>query len=373
MNSDVLILEGARTPFCAWGSGVDGKGEKGGKLKDLDPFDLGAVALKGAIARAGVSPDFVVFSNMYPVGPHGCYGARYVSHRAGLPVEVPGTSVGIACGSGLLAVATAAENIRRGDAKICAAVGADSVTKTPKSIFVPSFVDASCAKHIGLTVQERADEKRVGRQAQDAWALRSHREAARAARAGLWAEEIVATAGVSADDAVLAEPRAEHFANARILLDQGSKTITHSTVHAIVDGGAALILADAKAAKGPALGRFVSWATAGVHPEQMAYASVPAVKLALEKARWRVKDVDLWEVNETFAAQVLLDRAALGLDEEKVNPNGGAIALGHPFAATGPRLVHTLLLELRRRHLRRGVASISIGAGLGIAVCVEAL
>jgi acetyl-CoA C-acetyltransferase len=149
--------------------------------------------------------------------------------------------------------------------------------------------------------------------------------------------------------------------------------MTHATVHGIVDGGAALILASAKTAKGRALGRLVSSALVGVPPERMAYAAVPAVRLALERARWRAAEVDVWEINETFAAQVLLDSAELGLDAGRVNPNGGAIALGHPFGATGVRLVHTLLLELRRQSRRRGVAAISVGGGLGIAVCVEAL
>lgn len=236
---------------------------------------------------------------------------------------------------------------------------------------MPSFVDVSCGKHIAKTAEERAGEKKLSREAIDGWAYRSHRKARENAK--LLAAEIVPLSGLSADDAVLDDPTPERFAAARLLFDDGSQIMTHANVHGIVDGGAALILSTPKAAKTRALGRLVSTALVGVPPEQMAYAAVPAVRQALERARWRVADVDLWEINETFAAQVLLDGAELGLREETINVRGGAIALGHPFGATGLRLVLSLLLELRHRGRRRGVAAISVGGGLGIAACVEAL
>jgi len=372
--NDVLILAGARTPFAAWSHGKNGAGAPGGALKDLDPFDLGAAALKGALPRAGAAPGdlgFVAFGNMYQSGPHGCYGARYVTHRAGCPPEVPGAAVNLACGTGLLALKTAAEAIERGDARIAAAVGADAPSRLRRDVFVPSFVDVSCGKHIAKTAEERAGEKALSREVVDGWAYRSHYKAREAA--ALIAAEIVPVAGLAADDAVLAAPTPEFFAAARPLFDDGSTLMTHANVHAVVDGGAALILAAPKAAAGRALGRLVSTSLVGVPPERMAYAAVPAVCQALERARWRIKDVDLWEINETFAAQVLLDGAELGLAEEIINVRGGAIALGHPFGATGLRLVHALLLELRRRGQRRGCAAISVGGGLGIAACVEAL
>lgn len=372
--NETLILAGARTPFAAWSHGTTGAGAPGGALKDLDPFDLGAAALKGALARAALSPSdlgFVAFGNMYQAGAHGCYGARYVTLRAGCPPEVPGAAVNLACGTGLLALKTAAESIRRGEASITAAVGADAPSRLRRDVFVPSFTDVSCGKHIALTAAERAAEKGLTRADADAWALRSHEKAR--ASAAKRAEEIVPTAGLSADDAVLENPSAAHFASARLLLDDAVPLMTHANVHGVVDGGSALILAAPKAAKGRALGRLVSTGLVGVPPEKMAYAAVPAIRAALESARWRLNDVDLWEINETFAAQVLLDAAELGAPLDRVNVNGGAIALGHPFGATGPRLVLALLLELRRRGKRRGVAAISVGGGLGIAACVEAL
>ncbi|MDE2511564.1 MAG: acetyl-CoA C-acyltransferase [Elusimicrobia bacterium] len=372
--NETLILAGARTPFAAWSHGTTGAGAPGGALKDLDPFDLGAAALTGALARAARKPAdlaHVTFGNMYQAGPHGCYGARYVTHRAGCPPETTGVAVNLACGTGLLALKTASDAVARGEAALAAAVGADAPSRLRRDIFVPSFTDISCGLHIAATAATLAVEKGLTREALDAWALRSHVKARESE--SLLAAEIVPVAGLTADDAVLAEPTPAAFAGARLLFQDGTTLMTHANVHGIVDGGAALILAAPKAAAGRALGRVASCALVGVPPERMAYAAVPAIRKALESARWRVSDVDLWEVNETFAAQALLDAAELGIPEEKINVRGGAIALGHPFGATGLRLVLSLLLELRRRGLRRGCAAISVGGGLGIAVCVEGL
>ncbi len=372
--NDALILAGARTPFAAWSHGVTGAGTPGGAFKDLDPFDLGAAALKGALARAAVRPadlSHVVFGNMYQAGPHGCYGARYVTLRAGCPPEVPGSAVNLACGTGLLALKTAADAVERGRTPLAAAVGADAPSRLRRDVFVPSFTDIACGRHIAKTAEALADAKKLSREVIDGWAYRSHFKAAESA--SLFAGEIVPVAGLSSDDLVDPRATAESLAAARPLFNDGSTMMTHANVHGIADGGAALILAAPQAASTRALGRVVSSAIVGVPPERMAYAAVPAVLQALERARWRVSDVNLWELNETFAAQVLLDAAELGLREEIINVKGGAIALGHPMGATGLRQVHTLLLELRRRGRRRGCAAISIGGGLGIAVCVEAL
>lgn len=372
--NDALILAGARTPFAAWSHGVDGKGGPGGKLKELDPFDLGAAALKGALARSGVAGgdlSFVAFGNMYQAGAHGCYGARYVTHRAGLPPEVPGSAVNLACGTGLMALKTAAEAVLRGRTPFAAAVGADAPSRLRRDVFVPSFVDVSCGLHIAKTAENLAVAKKLSRADLDSWAVRSHKTAA--SSSALLAEEIVPVAGLSADDLPRPDATVEALASARPLFDDGSTLMTHANVHGIVDGGAALVLAAPSVAPGRALGRLASIALVGVPPERMAYAAVPAIRQALERARWRQSDVELWEVNETFAAQVLLDSAELGLKPETVNVRGGSIALGHPFGATGLRQVLSLLLELRRRGGRRGCAAISVGGGLGIAACVEAL
>lgn len=372
--NEILILSGARTPFAAWAHGTTGRGTPGGALKDLDPFDLGAEALKGALARASLRPadlGYAAFGNMYQTGPHGCYGARYVTLRAGCPAETPGSAVNLACGTGLLALKTAADAVARGEASFAAAVGADSPSRVRRDVFVPSFTDVACGKHIAKTAEERAGEKGLTREVVDGWAYRSHHKAGESA--ALLAAEIVPVAGLTADDGPRPGATPEPFKDARLLFSDGSTLMTHANVHGIVDGGAALILAAPRAASGRALGRVVSFGLVGTPPERMAYAAVPAVRQALERARWRLSDVELWEINETFAAQVLLDAAELGLKEELINVRGGAIALGHPFGATGLRLVLSLLLELKRRGGRRGCAAISVGGGLGIAACVEAL
>ncbi|OGP33619.1 MAG: hypothetical protein A2X88_09410 [Deltaproteobacteria bacterium GWC2_65_14] len=291
--------------------------------------------------------------------------------RAGCPPELPGMAVALACGTGLQTLATAAEAVALGDAALVAAVAADCPSRVRRDVFVPSFIDPSCGMHIAKTAEARASERGLTRAAMDAWALRSHRTAT--ASSHFLAEEIVPLAGLSADDAVRPDAAPEHFAQAKPLFEEGPHLLSHANIHGVADGGTALILAAPKAAKGRALGRVVSTALVGVPPERMAYAAVPAVRKALEKARWRTSDVELWEIHETFAAQILLDRAELDVSEEKLNVRGGSIALGHPFAATGLRLVLSLLLELKRRGGRRGVAAVSVGGGLGIAACVEAL
>lgn len=373
MKNEVLVLTGARTPFCSWAYGKNGAGQPGGALKDKDPFDLGALALTEALKRSARDPKelgYVVFGNMYQVGPHGCYGARYVTHRAGCPPEVPGMAVNLACGTGLAAVDSAVTAVQDGYAGLAAAVGADCPSRLRKDIFVPSFTDISCGRHIAKTAEERAAEAGLTREALDAWALRSHQraEAARAKHA----EEIAPVGSVTADDAVKPHVAADAFASAELLFADGPQTVTHANTHGIVDGGAALLFASPKEAKGTVLGRMASTALVGLAPERMAYAAVPAAQAALKKAGWKAQDVDLWEINETFAAQTLLDQAELGIAEDRLNVNGGAIALGHPFGATGVRLVHTLLLELKRRGKKKGVAAISVGGGQGVAACVEA-
>ena len=370
--SDVLILEGARTPFTAWSSGTTGDGRKGGLLKGQDPFDLGAAALKGALAKAGVPPwrvDKVVFGNMYHVGAHACYGARYVGHRAGIPPEVPCLAVNLACGTGLQAVISAAEEIASGRAALVAAVGADCASMVRRDVFVPSFKDLSCGRHIAETAQDLSREHGLSRSDQDRWAALSHDRARAARRRGVFAEEIVPAGEASEDDAILPEPDPGFFERSKPLFEGGSGT--HANTHAIVDGGSALLLCAQAPPHGRALGRYLGGAVVGIEPGRMAYASVVAIRGLLVRLGLAVSDIDLFEINETFAAQILVDMKELAIPEDRLNCNGGALALGHPFSATGARLVLTLLKELRRRSLKRGIASICVGGGLGVAVAVE--
>lgn len=370
------ILAGARTPFAAWAHGKTGDGKPGGALAELDPFDLGAAAAQGALARAGLPAEKierVVFGNMYHAGAHACYGARYVGLRAGAPESAPCLTVSMACGSGLYALIAAAKDAASGEAGLILTGGADSVSRLRRDVFVPSFTDVSIQRPIGKAAEELAAEYGVTREAQDRWALRSHRLAGEARAAGRLGEELVSAGGASADDAILGASAREAVESAAPAYGPGG-TVTGRNTHAIVDGGSALLLGSEAAMKAwgrEPLGRFVAGAVAATPPARMGYASVPAVREALRRASLSAKDVDLFEINETFAAQMLIDMRELGLPEEKVNVNGGSIALGHPFAATGGRLVLGLLLELKRRRLKRGVASICVGGGQGVAVVVE--
>lgn len=373
---EVFIVAGARTPFATWAKGNKGNGEPGGVLKDYDPMSLAAAALKEAINRAGIEGkdvERVIFANSYHAGPHAVYGGRYVAWRAGLPQETPGFSVNMACGAGLYTVMTAVNDILLGQAEIVAATGADCPSMVPKNIFVPSFHDASCGLPIGKTVENLAHQYGITRKDQDDWALLSHERAAKAQNAGLLAQEITAVNGATQDDAILSSPNPAHFASAELLFE-GGLAATKANTHGIVDGGAALILASRQAVEKKGLkplGRYVAGATAAVPPEKMGLAAVPAAQKALKNASWRLEDVDLFDINETFAGQILIDLKEMKLSPDKVNVHGGAIALGHPFGATGGRQILSLLLELKRRQARRAMASISIGAGQGIAVLLE--
>lgn len=376
--SEVFILSGARTPFATWARGRDGSGAKGGRFAGTDVFTLGAAALDGALAKAALEArdvKHVVLGNMYYSGAEGCYGSRYVALKAGVPVSAATPTVSMACGSGLYSVITGAREVREGHSLV-AVGGMDNISRLPKDDFIQSFHDPGAGCNIGMTVQKLAAERGIEREAMDVWALRSHKLAGAALKEGHPAREIVPVAGVEADDAVLAEPHPDHFMKSRQTF---GGAVTKANTHAMVDGASVLLLSDenltpratgANGGSGP-LGKLVSYATVGVDPHQMGLASVPAIRLALQRAGLELSDIDLFEINETFAAQMLLDIKELGLPQERVNVNGGSIALGHPFAGTGAKLVLGLLWELKRRNLRYGVASICVGGGQGVALVVE--
>ena len=373
---DHVILGGARTPFTTWAGGKRPDGSTGGALKEVDVYELGAIALRGALEKTGVRPeevDAVAFGNIYPTSPQVVYGGRYVALQAGLPDSVPGLTPNMACGSGLYALLAGARELEHG-AGLVAAGGTENISQIRKDFLLRSFQDTAAGGAIGKGIEALAVEHKIGRDAQDRWALSSHRRAAEAAAAGRTAEEIVPAAGAAADDAFRPNATENDFVEIKPTFGDAG-TVTRGNTHAIVDGAAALLLATPQAAKAAGrkpLGRLRAASYAGVPAPKMGWASVPAIRKVLAGAGLEAKDVDLFEINETFAAQLLLDLAELGLPGDRVNVNGGAVALGHPFAATGARQVLTLLLELRRRRARYGVASICIGGGQGIAVLVEA-
>ena len=368
-----VLLAGARTPFCAWSRGRRGDGGRGGALAALDPFELGGAALAGALKRSGLAAtdvQRVVWANMYHDGPHACYGARYAAWKAGLGPETFALTLNLACGGGLSAVVEAVQDVETGEAAAILAGGADCASRLTKEVFAPSFTDLSCESPIAATVEPLASEAGLTRADLDAWALESHRRAV-AARARL-AEEVVPAGGATEDDIPQAGLAAAELAGAKAGFPRG--LVSARNTHALADGGSAVMLAEASWAKTRGLKALAGVAATGyaaVAPERMGVASVPAVRAALAKAGWTAESVDLWEINETFAAQLLLDARELGLDLARVNVNGGSIALGHPFAASGGRLLLGLALEMRRRRARRGVAAVCVGGGLGVAVCLE--
>ena len=398
-DSDVCILAGVRTPFAEWAGGKNGVGKPGGAFKSVSALSLGSTALRGAIARSGVAAselDHVVFGNALQTSPDAIYGARHVALGAGVPESVPALSVARICGTGIQSVVSASALIRLGDARFVAAGGAENLSQAPfvvrglrgvvklghykfEDYFLNALHDPIADLNMAQTAENLARIHGISRREQDAFSLRSCREAARAKKAGFLKEEIVPVdldkgRSFAEDDHCVEDGTLESLAALRPAFGKEG-CVTAGNASGVVDGACAVVMASGLAVREkrlPVLGRLVSWAAAGVSPKEMGIGPVPAIRAALARAGLALADIDLFEINEAFAAQYLAVEKALGLDRDKVNVNGGAIALGHPLAATGTRLILTVLLELRRRKKRYGVASACIGGGQGIAVVVEA-
>jgi acetyl-CoA acetyltransferase family protein len=393
---DIAIVSGARTPF----------GRYCGKLKDFTAQELGAVAAKGAIERAGVDAkefDHAVFGNAQQTSGDALYGARHVGLRAGLPIETPALTVNRLCGSGMQAIVNSAQMIQLDEAKIVLAGGMEAMSQAPFVIrgrdgftlapggkmedsLMVALLDSYCGLYMANTAELYGSEHGITRQMQDEFALRSQQRADAAYKEGRIEEELVpvplrnskgeATGeSLTEDDHRRPQTTIEGLAKLKTAFGK-SGTVTAGNASGIVDGAAAVVLMSLEEARKRnilPLGRIVSWGVAGVEPKLMGRGPVPATKLALQKAGLSLDYIDLIEVNEAFAAQYLAVEKELGLDREKVNVNGGAIALGHPLGATGTRLVITLLYELRRRKKKYGLATACIGGGQGIAMIVETL
>ena len=393
---DIAIVSGARTPF----------GRYCGKLKDFTAQELGAVAAKGAIERAGIDPqefDHAVFGNAQQTSGDALYGARHVGLRAGLPIETPALTVNRLCGSGMQSIVSAAQMIQTDEAKIVLAGGMEAMSQAPFVIrgrdgftlapggkmedsLMVALLDSYCGLYMANTAELLGSEHGITRQMQDEFALRSQQKADAAYKEGRIQEELVAVAlknskgeasgeSLTEDDHRRPQTTLEGLAKLKAAFGK-SGTVTAGNASGIVDGAAAVVLMSLEEARKRSiepLGRIVSWGIAGVEPKVMGRGPVPATKAALQKAGLSLDYIDLIEVNEAFAAQYLAVEKELGLDREKVNVNGGAIALGHPLGATGTRLVITLLYELRRRKKKYGLATACIGGGQGIAMIVESM
>jgi acetyl-CoA acyltransferase 2 len=389
--TDAVILHGARTPMARYTGAFD----------QTSAIDLGAAASREAIKRSGTDPgdfDHVVFGNVMQTSADGLYGARHVGLKSGLPVETPAVTVNRLCGSGIESISQAAQRILLGEATLVLAGGMENMSQCPHVIrgartgfrlgegkledsLTSGLYDTFCGFSMSETAENLAAEQGITRRASDEYALRSQQAAEAAFQACRMKEEIVPvevkkgkkTALVTEDDHRRPDTTMAILESLQPAFRKDG-LVTAGNASGIVDGAAAIVLTHAKIAKERGLkplGRIVSWATAGVPPRIMGIGPVPAIQKALALAGLKLSQLDLIEVNEAFAAQYLAVEKGLGLDRDKTNVNGGAIALGHPLAASGTRLVLTLLLELRRRNARYGVASACIGGGQGIAMIVE--
>ena len=393
---DIAIVNGARTPM----------GRYCGKLRDFTPMELGAIAAKEAMRRSGVEPgeiDHVVIGNAQQTSGDSIYGARHVGLKAGVPIETPALTVNRLCGSGMQSVVTAAQMIQLGESKVALAGGMESMSQAPHVIrgmrwgvglgegkledsLMVALLDSYCGLQMANTAELYAEQQGITREAQDEFALCSQKRAENAYKAGRIQEELTPVAlrnrrgeptgeMFAEDDHRRPETTLEGLAKLKPSFGKNG-TVTAGNASGIVDGGAAVVvmpLDEAQKRGLKPLGRIVSWGIAGVDPKIMGSGPVPATLIALKKAGLTLDDIDLIELNEAFAAQALAVVKELGINPDKLNVNGGAIALGHPLGATGTRLLITLLYELRRRKAKYGLATACIGGGQGIAMIVESL
>jgi acetyl-CoA acyltransferase 2 len=394
----LTIVSGARTPMAEY-SGTKGYG----RLKDVSAIELGAIASKAAMERGGVAPgkiDHAVFGNALLTSNDALYGARHVALRAGCPETTPALTVNRICGSGLQSVVTGGEYVLSGRAKTTLCGGIENMSQAPfvvhgaregfrlgqnqvaEDLLFAALLDPFCGFFMAQTAENVAKDHQIPRAAQDEYALRSHRLGAAAVRAGKFAEEIVPVPvkrgdkvvdTVKEDDHIKPDTTLEALAALRPAFGKDG-TVTAGNASGIVDGAAAVVVttrANADAEGWPHMAEIVDWDVAGVPPRVMGIGPVPAIQGVCKRAGIRVEDVDLFEINEAFSAQYLGCEKLLGLDREKVNVNGGAIALGHPLGATGTRLILTLARELKARGAKYGIASACIGGGQGIAVLLR--
>jgi acetyl-CoA acetyltransferase family protein len=386
---DIVIVNGARTPMA----------EYNGHFSDVSAIELGAIAAKGALERSGFAPeeiDHVIVGNALQTSGDAIYGARHVGLKAGVPNRVPALTVNRLCGSGIQSIISAAEQIELGEATTILAGGMENMSQAPYVIrgarkglklgqapmedsLMVALLDSYCGLYMAQTSDNLARKYAISREEQDAYALRSQQRAAAALQACWLSAEIVPVAvgrkgeQIKTDDHLRPETTMEGLAKLKPAFAKDG-FVTAGNASGIVDGAAMVTVTTAENAKDrKPLGRIVSWGIAGCDPEIMGIGPVPATKIALERAGMKFDDIDLIEINEAFAGQILAVVKELGIDQEKLNVNGGAIALGHPLAASGTRLVLTVLHELRRRKLKYGLASACIGGGQGIAMIVESL
>ena len=388
---EIVIVDGARTPMA----------EYNGHFADTSAIDLGVIAAKEALSRSGFAAeeiDHVIVGNALQTSGDAIYGARHVGLKAGVPNAIPALTVNRLCGSGIQSVINGAEQIDLNEATTVLAGGMENMSQAPHVIrgarkgfklgqgsiedsLMVALFDTYANLYMAQTAEKLARKYDISREAQDEFALRSQQCAADAVKHGRLQEEIVAVPVgrkgelFAEDDHMRPDTTLEGLAKLKPSFGKDG-FVTAGNASGIVDGAAMLVVTTAEKAKEKGktpLGRIVSWGVAGCDPEIMGIGPVPATRIALKKAGLSLGDIDLIEVNEAFADQILAVGKELGIDPEKLNVNGGAIALGHPLGASGTRILLSVLYELRRRKLRYGLASACIGGGQGIAMIVESL
>ena len=390
---EVMIVGATRTPI----------GSFRGSLSSLSAVELGAVAVRQLLENSNLleeQVDELIFGQVLTAGC-GQNPARQTAIASGLPVSTPATTVNLVCGAGLKAVQLAAQAIRCGDADVAIAGGQESMSNAPylldgarsglrfghtglqDSMITDGLWDAFNDYHMGITAESVARENAISREQQDAFAARSQHKAASAIEAGRFDDEIAPVTVkqgkkpplfVSRDEQPRPGTTAEQLAQLRPAFLQVEGTVTAGNASTLNDGAAAVLLMSGEKVREsglPILGRIVSYAVTGVDPSVMGIGPVSACRTALSRAGWTLDDVDLIEANEAFAAQALAVGKQLGWDERKVNVNGGAIALGHPIGASGCRILVTLLYEMKRRDVKKGLVTLCVGGGQGIALTVE--
>ena len=409
MTEEVVLVGGARTPFCEWLGGKRGDGEVGGRLAEVSAEKLGTIAIKGALEKTGTSPqsiDHVVMGHALQTSDQAIFGARHAGLNAGIPHEVPMLTLNRLCGSGIQSIISAAQMIKLGEAKTVVAGGMENLSQAPhvlrhmRSTFklgrppragyalekdmedylFTNLLDTTCDSFMAQTSDELCRRVGVTREETDAYAALSHTRTENSVDNGVWSNEIV---DVETPNGMVTAADEDHFVRgtseeslAGLRTHFGpTSLVTAGNASGVVDGAAAVVVKSASQAKADGdqpLARLVDWAIVGLDPKIMAYGPVPASKLALERAGMQVEDIDLWEINEAFAGQAVACMKELGIGQEIVNINGGAVGLGHPLAATGTRLALTLAHTLKREGKKFGIATACIGGGQGIAIIIEA-
>jgi acetyl-CoA acetyltransferase family protein len=389
---DLVLVDGVRTPMADYN----------GSFADVSAIDLAAHAARALFEKTAIDPkeiDQAIVGNALQTSPDAIYGARHVALKAGVPVGVPALTVNRLCGSGIQSVLSGAQAILTGDATTCLVGGMENMSQAPhviwgarkgfklgqgqlQDLLMIALLDTYCGAYMAQTSNNLAHDYGISREEQDTFAIRSQQLAGKAWASGKMAEEVAPVEVgkgkrakvIDRDDHLRPETTMEDLAGLPTAFDKDG-FVTAGNASGIVDGAAMMILSTAARAaeKGwKPLGRIVSWSVVGVEPSRMGIGPAPAIRAALDKAGMTLGDVDLFEINEAFAGQILAVIKDLDLDVDKLNVNGGAIALGHPLGASGTRLLITLLKELNRRGGGRGIASACIGGGQGIAMVVEA-